>query len=881
MPNMSKEWVRAFDAKGDPNRDLLGGKGAGVAEMTLAGLPVPPGFTITTEACKYFLAEGENFPEEMWEQVLEELALLEDKLGKKLGDPENPLLVSVRSGAAFSMPGMMDTVLNLGLNEATMEGLAKKTGNRRFALDTYRRFIQMYGDIVLGVSSSFFENALDLVKCEAQVDLDSNLNENDLELVIEKYRQIVFHVTGEKFPDDPVEQLYYATRAVFLSWNGRRARTYREAKGISHDLGTAVNIQAMVFGNMGENSGTGVAFTRNPETGEVELYGEYLPNAQGEDVVRGIRTPIPLAVLASHMPEIYEQFARIAHHLEAEFSDIQDIEFTIEEGNLWILQRRAGQRSATAHLRFLMDMHAEGNLSHEQVISRINPSDLERLQLPQFVGDKEKEKLTTGIAASPGAAVGRVVFDADTAEALGSGERVILVRSETVPDDVHGMLHSQGILTSRGGKTSHAAVVARGWGKPAVVGANELDINVQDKSMRINGTVVREGDFISIDGATGEVFLGELETTTPDIKGNPEIQRLLEWADEISRMQVWANADTPEDAKLARELGAQGIGLCRTEHMFMQQDRLPHMQAMILSADAKSSTYFESLDKLLAVQRQDFYGILKAMDGLPVVIRLLDPPLHEFLPKWEDLYSKKDKKSKALLGAVEKMRESNPMMGLRGDRLGIMYPEINEMQVRAVIESACMLKKEGFEPKPKIMIPLVSHVKELQIVQTQLESVASEVMREHGVEVDYSFGTMIEVPRAALTAGEIAEVAEFFSFGTNDLTQFTFAFSRDDIEGKFLPKYIQQGILTESPFQTIDQNGVGRLVKMAVEDGKNARPDLEVGVCGEHGGDPESINFFEAVGLDYVSCSPYRVPIARLASAQAVLQAEDGRASTN
>lgn len=870
-----KEWVRPFDAPGIPDKYLLGGKGAGVAEMTQAGLPVPPGFTITTEACKYFLNIGEEFPQGMWEETLEELSDLENKLGRQFGDTENPLLVSVRSGAPFSMPGMMDTVLNLGLNDETVEGLARRTNNRRFALDTYRRFLQMYGNIVLGVSSSYFDEALENTKVTEGVETDGDLSEAMLETVIEKFKQIVQETTGESFPFEPQEQLRHAIRAVFHSWNGKRARTYREHKGIPDDLGTAVNIQAMVFGNMGENSGTGVAFTRNPETGDVELYGEYLPNAQGEDVVRGIRTPIPLAMLASDLPGVYEQFAQIAKQLESTFGDIQDIEFTIEDGQLWLLQRRNGQRSAKAQIRFMADMVDEGRLSPEQALRRLSPADIEKLLLPQFA-DKEKESsviFAVGIGASPGAAVGQAIFDADKAEELGkSGERVILVRPETVPDDVHGMIQAQGILTSRGGKTSHAAVVARGWGKPAVVGAQSITVNLTERTMTVDGQVVYEGDWISLDGASGEVFLGELTTTSPDIHNNPELLRLLEHADNLARMQVWANADTPEDAQRAREFGAQGIGLCRTEHMFMQQERLPWMQTMILSADSDRWRYQESLDRLLEMQREDFYGILKAMDGLPVVIRLLDPPLHEFLPKWEDLIQAKDSQSQEMLATVEKLRESNPMMGLRGDRLGIVHPEINAMQVRAILEAASRLKQEGCSPKPKIMIPLVAHANELRVVQEQLESVADEVMREQGTSVEYAFGTMIEVPRAALTAGEIAETAQFFSFGTNDLTQFTFAFSRDDAEGKFLPKYIEDGILPESPFQSIDQKGVGRLVAMATEEGRQTRFDLEVGVCGEHGGDPQSIHFFETVGLDYVSCSPFRVPVARLAAAQARLE---------
>jgi pyruvate, orthophosphate dikinase len=927
-----KKWVYLFDEGSSSMRSLLGGKGAGCAEMTRAGLPVPPGFTITTEACNAFYTSGKQFPPGMWEQTLEALKVIEQKTGKKLGDPSNPLLVSVRSGAAFSMPGMMDTVLNLGLNDETVVGLGRLTDNPRFAQDAYRRFIQLYGRIVMGIGGNVFEEILDEAKRRRGVEADTDLDTAALEDVVAGFKAVVRRETNQDFPTDPMDQLRLAIAAVFSSWMGDRAVVYRDANKIPHDLGTAVNVQTMVFGNMGSDSGTGVAFTRSPSTGERSLYGDFLVNAQGEDVVAGIRTPMPIAEMQSVMPEISRQFGEITDRLERHYRDVQDVEFTVERGQLFMLQTRTAQRTAAAAVRVAVDMVREGVITKDEALLRIQPDHVVQLLLPRFdpaAKDRaiqEGRLLTTGISASPGAAYGKATFDPDRADQLGhAGEKVILVRQETSPDDVHGMIPAQGVLTSRGGKTSHAAVVARGMGKPAVVGAESITVDLSQSSMHIGGRIIREGDWISIDGATGEVFDGEIATILPNLEEQGELLEVLSWADERRRLQVWANGDYPHDAERAREFGAQGIGLCRTEHMFMEQNRLPIVQQMILAAPQAARLHVEgqrlkeeiaeapenrrpelqrrlgaleselsparqefeaALAQLLPIQRGDFKGILKAMEGLPVVIRLLDPPLHEFLPSHEELLIQVERlrvrgdnsnelaEKEELLRTVESMREANPMLGLRGCRLGLMFPGINEMQVRAIFEAACELKKEGVDARPEIMIPLVGHVNELTRVQGQLEETARQVMAEQGVQVEYKFGTMIEVPRAALTADEIAQTAQFFSFGTNDLTQMTFAYSRDDAEGKFLARYLQEKILAENPFQTIDRNGVGKLIKMAVEAGRGQRPDLEVGVCGEHGGDPASIAFFNSVGLDYVSCSPFRVPVARLAAAQAELSGE-------
>ena len=891
---MAKKWVYLFTEGNKDMRDLLGGKGAGVAEMTRAGLPVPPGFTITTEACNAYFAAGKQFPEGMWEQVLAALEWVEQQTGKRFGDPNNPLLVSVRSGAKFSMPGMMDTVLNIGLNPQTLQGLARLTGNERFAYDAYRRLIQMFGRIVKEIDGRKFEQILDAYKEKTAGKQDTDLTTEMLKDVVRDYKALYKKELGEEFPDDPYAQLRQAIEAVFGSWFGKRAVDYRNFNKIPHDLGTAANVQTMVFGNMGFDSGTGVAFTRNPATGEKVLYGEYLQNAQGEDVVAGIRTPKKIAQLKDDMPEVYAQFVKVADMLERHYRDMQDLEFTVERGKLWMLQTRTGKRTAQAAVKIAVDMVKEGLITKEEAIMRVEPAQINQLLLPRFdpqakeAAAAEGRLLAKGLNASPGAAAGKAIFDADTAEALGTnGEAVILVRPETNPDDVHGMLVARGILTQHGGATSHAAVVARGLGKPCVAGTEAIRVDPETKSFSVNGITVKEGDLISIDGTTGEVFLGAIKTIAPNFAEEKDLQTLLSWADEVRRLGVWANADYPRDAKNARDFGAEGIGLCRTEHMFFEEDRLPIVQKMILAeTDEEREKY---LAQLLPFQRSDFEGIFRVMDGLPVIIRLIDPPLHEFLPKYEDLIVEvtglraattisRDERliaileeKEKLLKAVSAMREANPMLGLRGIRLGITFPGITKMQVRAIFEAACNVAKEGKTVKPEVMIPLTGHVNELKVTQTALEAVAKQVMEEKGIKVDYKFGTMIEVPRAALTAGEIAEMAQFFSFGTNDLTQMTFGYSRDDAEGKFLLQYVERKILPENPFQTLDRKGVGRLIQMAVEEGRKTRPDLEVGICGEHGGDPASIEFCHQVGLNYVSCSPFRVPVARLAAAQAAL----------
>jgi pyruvate,orthophosphate dikinase len=877
---MATKWVYAFEEGNAQMRDLLGGKGAGAAEMTRAGLPVPPGFTITTAACNAYYAAGEQFPEGLWEQVIDALHALEAKTGKKFGDPNNPLLVSVRSGARISMPGMMDTVLNLGLNAETLRGLIARTNNPRFGYDAYRRFIQMFGKIVLDVDAEKFEEILERRKQMVGARLDTDLSADDLKAVAEEFMELVRRETGADFPTDPYEQLRLAIRAVFRSWNSARAITYREFHKIPHDLGTAVNVQTMVFGNMGPDSGTGVAFTRNPNTGERELYGEYLPNAQGEDVVAGIRTPHPIAMMAQEWPSVYQEFKRYADLLERHYRDMQDLEFTVENGKLYMLQTRSGKRSATAAVKIAVDMVNEGLITKEEAVQRIEPGQVEQLLHRQIDPSAKVHVIARGLNASPGAASGKVVFDADTAVAWSkNGEKVILVRPETSPDDVHGMIVAQGILTARGGATSHAAVVARSIGKPCVAGTETLKIDLERREFVADGIVVKEGDVISINGSTGEVIQGAVPMIEPEM--TPELQALLGYADSIRRLQVWANADYPRDAEIARRNGAQGIGLCRTEHMFFETDRLPIMQEMILARD--EATRKAALDRLLVFQKNDFVGIFRVMDGLPVVIRLLDPPLHEFLPDYEELLvevtearakgirTPEIERKEELLKAVAAMREANPMLGLRGCRLGLMFPEVNAMQVRAIFQAAVEVKREGVDVRPEIMIPLVGHVNELKIVREQLEKVAEEVMQEAGIRIPYKFGTMIEVPRAALTADEIAEYAEFFSFGTNDLTQTTFAISRDDAEGKFLLQYVERKILPANPFQVLDQAGVGKLMKLAVEAGRQTRPDIELGICGEHGGEPSTVAFCHRIGLNYVSASPYRVPIARLAAAQAVL----------
>ncbi len=876
-----KKWVYLFD-EGDPNdRALLGGKGAGLAQMTQAGLPVPPGFTITTEACNAYYEYNQQFPEGMWEQVLDALKEIERRTGKKFGDPSNPLLVSVRSGAKFSMPGMMDTVLNLGLNDEVAKGLINLTQNERFVYDAYRRFIQLFGKIVLGIPGEIFDKAFEDYKEKVGAKLDTDLTAEHLKEIVSIFKDIVKRETGSDFPQEPIEQLRLAIGAVFRSWNNKRAIDYRNYNKIPHSLGTAVNIVTMVFGNMGFDSGTGVAFTRDPATGEKKFFGEFLFNAQGEDVVAGIRTPLKIEELKEKMPAIYDQLVEIAKKLEGYYRDMQDIEFTVERGKLWMLQTRSGKRTAQAAVKIAVDMAEEGIISKEEAILRVDPNQIDQLLHRQIDPSAKVTVIAKGLNASPGAATGTVVFDADRAKELAKdGVKVILVRPETNPDDVGGMLVSEGILTARGGATSHAAVVARGIGKPCVVGAESIKIDLEKRLFNVNGYTVKEGDIVTINGTTGEVIVGEAPLIEPEL--TPELQKLLSWADSFKRLQNWANADYPRDAQKAKEYGAQGIGLCRTEHMFFEAERLPIVREMILARNSEERK--SALDKLLPIQKEDFKGILKVMDGLPVIIRLLDPPLHEFLPRHEELLAEvvelrvtgKDPKALAekeeLLRRVEEMQEVNPMLGLRGCRLGITRPEINEMQVRAIFKAACELKKEGYNPKPEIMIPLVGHVNELKLIRDQLESVAKSVMEEEGITVDYKFGTMIEVPRAALTAGEIAEYAQFFSFGTNDLTQMTFGYSRDDAEGKFLFVYLEKGILPADPFQTLDIKGVGRLMEMAVKDGRSTRPELEIGICGEHGGDPDSITFAHEIGLNYVSCSPFRVPIARLAAAHAALK---------
>lgn len=895
----SKKWVYLFNeleqaesyvgGSWDGVRALLGGKGANLAEMTRIGLPVPPFYTVTTEACNAYLAAGETFPEGLWEQAEAALQKVEEASGKKFGDPSNPLLVSCRSGAKFSMPGMMDTVLNIGLNDVTVEGMARLTSNERFAYDSYRRLIQMFGEVVLGIPDEAFEAPLEAYKHAKGYKSDTDLTADDLKELVKQFKAVVREQKGFDFPQQPIEQLRLATEAVFKSWNGKRAIDYRRAENIPDDLGTAVNIVTMVFGNMGWDSGTGVAFTRNPATGERKLYGEYLLNAQGEDVVAGIRNTDPIEKMGETLPQAYEQFLKICDILEKHYKDMQDMEFTIERGRLWMLQTRNGKRTAAAAIKIAVDMVNEGLITREEALMRVTPKQVDALLHPQFndagkkAAKKEGRFFASGVNASPGAAVGQVYFDANTAERMGKehGQAVIMVRPFTKPDDVHGMLAAKGILTSEGGATSHAAVVARQFGVPCVVGASSVRIDLERRVMRVGDVEVKEGEWISVDGGTGEVYLGKLDLSVPNLEEQVELMTLLGWADEISRLQVWANADYPKDARRARTYGAKGIGLCRTEHMFFETERLPIVQRMILAETSQDRT--AALNELLPYQRADFDGLFEAMDGYPVIIRLIDPPLHEFMPDEEKLFEEviamrvkgeteglaaKEK----LLASIRGMHESNPMMGLRGVRLSIYMPEIVEMQVRAIFEAAADCTKRGIVVKPEVMIPLTGTVAELKWIQPRLERIAKAVMEEKNVNFHYKFGTMIEIPRAAVTAGEIAKLAEFFSFGTNDLTQMTFGYSRDDAERNFLIKYIEEGILAKNPFQTLDREGVGRLMRMAVEEGRKTRPELEVGICGEHGGDPDSIEFCHLVGNNYVSCSPFRVPVARLAAAQAAIK---------
>jgi pyruvate, orthophosphate dikinase len=877
---MFKKYVYLFEEGKADMKSLLGGKGANLAEMTNIGLPVPPGLTITTEACNEYYDNGKQLPSALLEQVVQALRTVEEKTDKKFGDPKNPLLVSVRSGAKFSMPGMMDTILNLGLNDETVQGLAEATQNERFALDCYRRFIQMFSDVVLEVEHHKFDAILERTKEKQGIHFDHELTPESLKLIVEEYKKTVEYATGKPFPQQPLAQLEAAIEAVFRSWNNDRAILYRKLNNIPDDIGTAVNVQSMVFGNMGTDCGTGVAFTRNPSNGDKALYGEYLMNAQGEDVVAGIRTPLPIASLAKENPAIYEQFVQIANLLENHYRDMQDIEFTIERNKLYMLQTRNGKRTVAAAIKVAVDLCKEGLISKEEAIVRIEPGQLDQLLHRRMDPTAELKVIAKGLPASPGAAFGRVVFDADLAEKLGQdGERVLLVRTETTPDDIHGIHAAQGILTSRGGMTSHAAVVARHMGKPCVCGCEAIKIDYINKQVIVDGMVVKEGDVLSIDGSTGRVILGEVPMIDPDL--SDAFQELLVWADEIRRLRVMANADNPPDAQKARDFGAQGIGLCRTEHMFMDPQRIPIVQEMILSETlAERET---ALAKLLPMQQEDFYGILKVMAGLPVIIRLLDPPLHEFLPNAEELVVEittmkltgGDKveiaAKEALLRKVRGLSELNPMLGHRGCRLAVTYPEIYEMQAKAIFQASAQLVKEGFEIHPEVMIPLIIDVKELELLRKLTEASAEAVMKEQGVDFSYKVGTMIETPRAALTADEIGARADFFSFGTNDLTQTALGFSRDDAEGKFLPAYIEQGLLPNNPFAVLDRNGVGKLVATGVKLGRTANPSLEIGICGEHGGEPSSIEFCHLVDLDYVSCSPFRVPIARLAAAQATI----------
>ncbi len=880
----------------DAVRGLLGGKGANLGDMTRLGVPVPPGFTVTTRACNAYLAAGQQFPEGLWDQELRAVAALEQATGRGFGDPSNPLLVSCRSGAKFSMPGMMDTVLNIGLNEETVRHGAERGVDTRFMYDLFRRLVQMFGAVVMGVPDEVFEAVISARRKLAGVDSDTQLTADDWQAVTTRFKEIYRSYTGAEFPSDPYEQLRLATEAVFKSWNGKRAVDYRNAAGILHDLGTAVNIQTMVFGNIGEDSATGVAMSRNATTGEPELEGDFLVNAQGEDVVAGIRQTLPIVEMKDLMPEIYAEFQEISRKLEGHYRNMQDMEFTIEEGKLWILQTRDGKRTAAAEVRIAVDMVDEGLITREEAVRRVKPDQVDFFLHPQLDPDSVKglKPMAKGLNVSPGAAVGMVAFDADTAERWAKEERkdVIMVRPETKPDDVHGMLAAQGILTSRGGRTSHAALVARQFGKPAVVGVSDLEIDLDARQMTIGGdTVIKEGEWISLDGNQGLVFSERLPTIVPNIR-NPYLLKLLSWADDIRQIGVWANADYPRDARRAREYGAEGIGLCRTEHMFFEPERLPIVQQMIMATSASERN--EAIEKLLPYQRGDFEGLFRAMDGYPVIIRLIDPPLHEFLPSYDDLVqsladlkvrlqhydtlSKIDdalqeiRTKQAFLDRVEQLREANPMLGSRGVRLGIRIPKLTRMQVRAIFEAACRCAKDGVEVKPEVMIPLVSHVNELRVQRQALEEEARAVMDEQGTKIPYKFGTMIEIPRAALTAEEIAGVAEFFSFGTNDLTQTVFGISRDDAEAGFLVHYLQKGVLPENPFATIDAGGVGKLMRLAVEGGRSANPDLEIGICGEHGGDPKSIEICHRLGLNYVSCSPFRVPIARLAAAHAALQ---------
>ena len=866
-------YFAAGEAEGNASmKNNLGGKGANLAEMTAIGLPVPPGFTISTDICTAYYAEGGKLPDWVKPEVLKALARVETKIGKKFGDTTNPLLVSVRSGARASMPGMMDTILNLGLNDQTVEGLAKSSNNPRFAYDSYRRFIQMYSDVVMGMNSSLLEVTLEDLKAEKGIHLDTELTTDDLKKLVKKFKDLVQQMTGQSFPADPMEQLWGSINAVFKSWNTARAITYRELHDIPAAWGTAVNVQSMVFGNLGDDSATGVAFTRDPSTGAKKFYGEFLVNAQGEDVVAGIRTPQPISLLAEIMPEPYKDLETIYKKLELYFKDMQDIEFTIEKNKLWMLQTRNGKRTAKAALQIACDMIDEKMITEEEAILRLDPSSLDQLLHPTLDPKASKTILAKGLPASPGGVCGQIVFTPeDAVEWKEQGKKVILVRVETSPEDIAGMVAAQGILTARGGMTSHAAVVARGMGKCCVAGCSEVEVDYTNEQMRAKGYNLKKGDVITLDGSTGEIYLGEVKTIEPKLDGI--FDRLMKIADGVRRLKVRANADTPKDAQTARNFGAEGIGLCRTEHMFFGADRIDAVREMIIS-DTKVERE-RALEKLLPMQRDDFYQLFKIMEGFPVTIRLLDPPLHEFVPHSDEeiqVFAKRvNLDANRVKAKIAALHEFNPMLGHRGCRLAVTFPEIYQMQSRAIAEAAAKLTAEGMKLVPEIMIPLIATAKELEILRAQTKEVVETVMRETKTKFDYQIGTMIELPRAAVTAHEIAKHADFFSFGTNDLTQTTLGLSRDD-SGRFLGSYVSQGIFAKDPFVSIDQVGVGTLVKTGVDLGRQAKGNLKVGVCGEHGGDPESIEFFENVNLDYVSCSPFRVPIARLAAAKAFLK---------
>lgn len=871
----STKYIYDFSEGSADMRMLLGGKGANLAQMWKIGLPVPPGFIITTEACHQYWKEN-DFIAGIWSDVEAAIGRVERLTGKNFGSSENPLLVSVRSGAPVSMPGMMDTILNLGLNDDTVKALAKSSGNERFAYDSYRRFIQMFSDVVLGVDLDKFEKRLEQARDAAGVKEDYKIPAEELKKLVEDYKKIVDEA-GHTFPTDPWAQLRLAIDAVFRSWNTPRAITYRKINNIPEDYGTAVNVVTMVFGNLGDDCGTGVCFTRSPSTGENKLFGEYLINAQGEDVVAGIRTPMPIASLGETMPEVYKQFCDIAKLLENHYRDAQDIEFTVEKGKLYILQTRNGKRTAAAAVRIAMDMLHEGLIDAQTAVSRVAPEQVEQLLHPQLDPKAKRNVLVKGLPASPGAAVGKVVFDADeAAERGGKGEKIILVRPETTPDDIHGLFAAQGVLTSHGGMTSHAAVVARGLGKPCVSGAETVKIDLAAETFTVGDVTVKKDEYLTLDGSNGDVIVGKMELIDPQFDDN--FRELLDDADKIAKLQVWANADTPEDARRARAFGAKGIGLCRTEHMFMDADRLPVMQEMVVSSTKEERIV--QLDKLQVMQESDFYGIFEAMEGLPVTIRLLDPPLHEFLPKIPELTkaletldpnSAEAQKIQATIARARELHEQNPMLGFRGCRLGMIYPEIYEMQVRAIFDAACKLTKKGVKVIPDIMIPLVGTKFEMKAMRELVDEVAKQKLAEHGVELEYMVGTMIELPRAAMVADQLAEYAQFFSCGTNDLTQTTFGYSRDDAEGKFLGQYVEMGVFEQNPFAQLDRDGVGGLMEIAVEKGRKTRPGIQLGICGEHGGNPSSIAFCNGLGLNYVSCSPFRVPVARLSAALAAI----------